>query len=83
MEYKWRKTTELLPSLTSEGNDWQFSHNVLICTNSLSDNYYYQVAFCKHKADKTVWVNPISGYVIRDEDVRYWREIEPAPDTDD
>jgi len=83
MEYKWIKPTESLPPLVLDSDVWQVSHNVLICTDSLSGNYRYEIAFCMHSADKTVWSDPISGYVIRNENVRYWREIEPAPRTDD
>ena len=82
MENKWRKPTELLPHLTSDGDEWQISHSVLICTDSLSENYRYEVAFCMHNADGTIWMCP-GGVVIGNEHVRYWREIEPAPQTDD
>lgn len=83
MENKWRKPSELLPPFVLHDNDWDESDMVLICTSNPSQLYHYQVAYCLHNADRTAWINPVNGMAIQNSEVCYWREIEPAPDTDD
>lgn len=83
MENKWRKPTELLPPLTFFDEGWYESELVLICTNNSSRLYKYQIAYYLRHENRGVWVNPVNGMVTQSNDVRYWREIEPAPNTDD